>query len=358
MNKKVVILGGYGSFGSLISDRLVNSGAEVIVAGRNDRQGRAFAKTIRARFVRCDTSDEVSLRETVTGAYLVVNATGPYPAGDYSIPRICIEEKCNYIDLADGREYVKNFHTLDRLAKENSVFACSGASTTPAITSILMDELLKEIGKAREIKIAMSPGTKNPAGVATFESILSYVGKPIKIWKEGTWEERRGWGDAEMVHFPQPIGRRRVQLCDIPDLDIFPQHYKANTVIFKAGVELTILNIALEFLGRMRGLFPRMDLPKLTRLLIFGSNFFRPFGTSAGGLQIWVTDSLGGQKSMAVVAPHNGPRIPSSPAALMAKKLLKGEIPAYGAFLCMGYINLNELTEYLSPFGITIQKVK
>lgn len=358
MNKKVVVLGGYGSFGSLIADRLVNTGTDVIIAGRNDRRGRAFATTIQARFVRCDASDEASLRETVTGAFLVVNATGPYSASDYSIPKICIEEKCNYIDLADGREYVKNFHTLDRLAKENSVFACTGASTTPAVTSALVDELLKEISKASEIKIAMSPGTKNPAGMATFESILSYVGKPIKIWKDGTWQEKRGWSDAEMVHFAKPIGRRRAQLCDIPDLDIFPQHYQANTVIFKAGVELTILNIALEILGGMRKLIPQIALPKLTKFLIFGSNFFKPFGTSAGGLQIWVTDSLGAQKSMAVVAPHNGPRIPSSPAVLMAKKLLNSEIPAYGAFPCMGFINLNELTEYLSPFGITIQKVK
>ncbi len=354
--KKIVVLGGYGSFGSLIADQLVNSGAELIVSGRDSNRGQAFADSIRARFVRCDVSNRESLRRTVEGAFLVINATGPYLPAEYSIPKTCVTEKCNYIDLADGREYVKNFNLLDSLAKENSVFACTGASTTPAITTALMDELHKDTDGVSEIKIAMSPGTRNPAGVATFESILSYVGKPITIWRNGKHQDAMGWGEPEMASFADPIGRRRVQLCNIPDLDIFPQRYHADTVTFKAGVEITILNIALGFLGEVRRRLPRLDLPKLTKLLIFGSHFFQPLGTTAGGMQIWVKDLDGKQRSIAVVALANGPRIPTAPAVIIGRKLIHEGVYAHGAFPCVGLINLKETREYLSEFGIEIRR--
>ena len=48
-NRKIVVLGGYGAFGSLISDQVAKF-ANVVIAGRNQATGEKFANSIGAGF--------------------------------------------------------------------------------------------------------------------------------------------------------------------------------------------------------------------------------------------------------------------------------------------------------------------
>ena len=119
-------------------------------------------------------------------------------------------------------------------------------------------------------------------------------------------------------------------------------------------MELNLFNYAIEMLGRLRQRMPSFDLSKLANLLIKGSALFKTFGSTTGGLQIWISNQKGQKASTAIVAPMNGPRIPTAPAVIMAKKLLQNKIIEYGAFPCMGFIQADELQDFLSPFGIAL----
>jgi hypothetical protein len=50
-------------------------------------KGQTFADSLHTSFVRCDASNQDSLRDAVAGAQLVINAAGPFQAKDYSIPQ-------------------------------------------------------------------------------------------------------------------------------------------------------------------------------------------------------------------------------------------------------------------------------
>jgi NAD(P)-dependent dehydrogenase (short-subunit alcohol dehydrogenase family) len=353
-NPRIVILGGYGTFGSLIAEQLARSDAQVIIAGRDAIKGRAVAASLKAGFVRCDARSRASLRDTVSGTQLVINAAGPFQAKDYSIPQTCIEHGCHYIDLGDGREYVAGISQLHESAKAHDVFVCVGASTTPAITSAAVAELRPHFQHIRSIKVALTAGNRNQAGVSTIASILAYVGLPVRVWQDGRWREITGWGMGEFIDFPKPVGRRRVQLCDVPDLELFPQLFKADSTVFKAGVELTLFNYAIGVLAQLRKLRPSLNLPALAEPLVCLSKLFKSVGTFHGSFAVWVTGDEGQEKSLAFVAPQNGPRVPSAPAVLLARKLLAEGIPAYGAFPCVGFISLAEFADHLAPFGIFI----
>jgi saccharopine dehydrogenase-like NADP-dependent oxidoreductase len=351
---RIVILGGYGTFGSLIAEQLACSDAQVVIAGRDAGKGQALAASLQAGFIRCDTRSRASLRDTVAGAQLVINAAGPFQAKDYSIPQTCIEHGCHYIDLGDGREYVAGIGQLHESAKAQDVFVCVGASTTPAITSAAVAELGRHFQAIRSIKVALTAGNKNQAGVSTIASILAYVGLPVRIWQDGRWRERLGWGMGEFIAFPQPVGRRRVQLCDVPDLELFPRLFGAHSVVFKAGVELTLFNYMIAVLAQLRRLRPSLNLPGLAGPLVRLSKLCKSLGTFHGSFAVWVTGDTGQEKALAFVAPRNGPRVPSAPAVLLARKLLAGGMPARGAFPCVGFIRLAEFAAYLAPFGIFI----
>ena len=163
-----------------------------------------------------------------------------------------------------------------------------------------------------------------------------------------------GWDVGEFIDFPKPVGRRRVQLCDVPDLELFPQLFGADSVVFKAGVELTFLNYAIAALGQLRKLRPSLDLPALAAPLVSLSKLFKWFGTFHGSCAVWVTGDTGEEKSLAFVAPRHGPRVPAAPAVLLARKLLAEAIPARGAFPCVGLISLEEFADYLARFGIFV----
>ena len=353
--RHVVILGGYGTFGRNIAEQLaVLPDARVTIAGRRPERAQAFAESLGAAFRRCDARDEVSLRGAIDDAWLVVNASGPFRAGDYAIPQACIEAGCHYIDLADGRDYVAEITKLDPAAQSRGVFVCAGASTTPAITSALVAHLAPQLQPIRSIQVALNAGNKNRAGASTIATILSYVGLPVRVWRNGAWSNVRGWSEGEFVDFPPPVGRRRVQICDVPDLALFPRHFAADDVAFKAGVELTLLNYAIGALGMLRRIRPSLNLPALAGPLVAASRLFKPFGTLRGACADWVTDRAGQQCSAALVAHENGPRIPGSPAILLARKLLSGQIDRRGAFPCLGFLRLEEFAEFLAPFRIAV----
>lgn len=353
--KRVVILGGYGSFGSLIAGALADEeNFELIVAGRNPVKGQSFADSIRAGFVQCDISKKDSLNQTISDAFLVINATGPFKASDYTVPEICIGAGCHYIDLGDGRDYVAGFSRLHGQAHERGVFVCTGASTSPAVTSAAVANLKNNYQNIQSIQIALSAGNKNPAGVSTIASILSYVGSPVRIWQDNRWQVAVGWSRGEFVEFPNPVGKRRVQLCNVPDLELFPKLFEVEDVIFKAGVELTLFNYVISILGLAKRLIPSLNLSALAKSLVFMSDFFKPFGSFNGGCAIWVTSDDKRRKSLALIAPENGPQIPIAPAILLSRKLLAGEINHVGAFPCIGFIDFDEYIDYLAPYGITV----
>jgi NAD(P)-dependent dehydrogenase (short-subunit alcohol dehydrogenase family) len=351
--RKVVILGGYGTFGRHIAAQLATfPDAQVTIAGRHPAKGLRFAQSLHTEFRPCDATDPTSLRNAVEGAWLVVNASGPFPAGEYSIPRTCIGAGCHYIDLADGRDYVVNIGQLDEAARARQVFACAGASTTPAVTSALVADLQPALGPIRSIRVALNAGNRNRAGVATIATILGYVGRPVPVWQGSQWRCLPGWGAGEWVEFPPPVGRRRVQLCDVPDLALFPRHFGARDVVFKAGLELTGLNHAIGVLATLKRIRPSFPLPSLAGPLVSLSRLFKRFGTLHGACAVWVTDIWGRQRSVALVAHENGPRIPGSPAILLARKLLADGVHRVGAFPCMGFLGLADYAEFLAPFNI------
>ncbi len=352
MSRRIVILGGYGVFGRHIADALAwDRTLDLVVAGRDPVRGRFIAESIGASFAPCDLRDPATVRKVIADARLVINTVGPFQAADYQIPRACIDQGCHYLDLGDGRLYVAGISELHSAAVARNVFVCVGASTAPAVTSAMVAELLPPGSQARSIKVALTAGNKNQAGAATLAAILSYVGSPIRIRRLGQWRQRIGWGDSEFIDFPGPVGCRRVQLCDVPDLELFPRCFQADSVTFKAGVEMTIFNHALTALARLRQMWPGLQLPVLAGPLVRVSEFFKRLGTLHGSVAEWVTDNAGERRSLAIVARKNGPRVATAPAVLLARRIMVEE-PTPGAYPCMGFLNLDEIMNFLAPFDI------
>jgi hypothetical protein len=354
--RTVTVLGGYGVFGARVSRALASTdGLAVRVAGRHRERGLGFADAIGARMVVCDLSQPASLDACLDGTDLLIHAAGPFQGHDHQVARACIRAGVHYLDLSDARDFVTSIVELDSSARAADLTVVSGASTAPAITGAMVSHLAEGLQSIESLEITLSPGNQNPRGSATIAAILSYLGRPHRVWIDGEWSVRHGWSGPRAARFPEPIGTRTVYACEVPDLDLFPREYGAHTVRFHAGLELAVLNRSLAALGWMRRRHLLPDLRGMAPLFRRASLLLARLGTRHGGLLVRVLGRDGAGASVdrraALIADADGPATPAAPAILLARKLLAGDGLSPGARPATGMLTLSELVTHLAPTG-------
>ncbi len=347
---RIVVLGGYGVFGSRIAERLARDPAlTVIVAGRNlasaearrDALADQAKATIEAAALDVMAIDADALRRL--GAAIVINAVGPYQGQDYRVARAAIGARAHYIDLADARAFVTGIGALDAAARAAGVLVTSGASSVPALAAAVIDGLAPRFDALDTLTYAISPGNSFDPGEATVASILGAVGKPFTTLRDGIMATAHGWQPL-VTHRGADTGTRWLGACDIPDLDLFPTRYPTlKTQRFLAGVEVRLFHGGLWLLSwlvraRLVGSLEPMARPLLAlkrRLGFLGSDrglmFIRIDGRDRSGRPLTATWTL-------VAHQGHGPYIPGIPAVILARRLAAGLESQRGALPCLGLV--------------------
>lgn len=355
----IVILGGYGVFGRLIAGALCkDKDARIILAGRRQDKLQSVAAKLGVEVIRFDpTKDSGEVLKHI-GAQLVINCAGPFQERDHAFAHACIGMGIHYIDLADGRAYVQSFEALDANAQESGVIAITGASTVPEISSAIMDHFLNHgFREIHTLEYGVTPGNRTERGVATVRAILSYVGKPFTTLVRNNVERIYGWQSLHRQPVPT-LGKRWMSNCDVPDLDIFPLRYPAlRTQRFYAGLELSILHVGLWLLAWLVRW-------KLVRSLAPYASWFRDislwfydFGSDKGAMYMKLrgVDSSGRpvyRRWFLIARSGHGPQIPATPAVIIARKVMRGELKRTGAYNASGCITREELLEALKDCSI------
>ncbi len=366
--KKILILGGYGNFGWRISRALAKADVPIIICGRNKQKAQNLADNLKGQFpnssieTSCfDVDKELKKQLKLQEPLAVINTCGPFQNKDYKIVKNCIATKAHYIDLSDGRDFVNNIVSLNKIAKDNNTLVVSGASTVPGISSAVLEEYKNEFLEIDSLKFGISPGQKAPRGLATTKAILSYVGRKIKPFP-GTKKDVYGWQDLYKQDYPE-IGKRWMANCEIPDLDLFSQYYKVKSIRFSAGMESNALHLGIWLTSWLVRIFPFIKLQKYGKILLKISNLFNFLGTDDGGMHVIIKGKSRNSKLLIrkwfIIAKNaDGPNIPTIPAILIAKKLYKNQLKLRGATPCLGLVSLKECLKELEEFDVTTYSFK
>jgi len=152
MGNKVVILGGVGVVGGVVSTFLSNTDDfdEIVIADINLLAAEKMAKDLNEKVsaVKFDAMDIDSIKSVIEGANIVVNCTGPYYKFEKTILSTVIEAGINYVDVCDDTGATYDALELDDLAKKAGVIALIGMGSSPGVTNLLAgyaaNELLDE----------------------------------------------------------------------------------------------------------------------------------------------------------------------------------------------------------------------
>lgn len=361
---RILVLGGYGHFGGRICRRLAEEPhIDLIVAGRNAHTAEQWiaalpGNTDRHRALQLDLHAPDFARKLREAAPdLVIHTSGPFQGQDHQVASACLDAGCDYIDLADGRDFVEGFHALDRRARKTGRTLVTGASTLPGVSSAVIAAHEHEFRQIDTIRIGITPGQNTPRGAATIAAVLGYCGQPFRQLENSRWTTRHGWQDLKWRAHPR-LGHRLWGACDVPDLGLLPaRHPSLRTVSFHAGLELPLVQLGLWLAGwAARGRLVR-DWSRHAVPIRKAAAWLDRFGSSDGGMFVTLsgTDPDGRpltREWWLTACNGDGPFIPCVPAIALARKLAAGETVAQGARPCLSLISLDDFAHEVRHLDI------
>lgn len=363
----VLVIGAGGVFGSRLAEGLLRHGFGVVVAGRDRARAEGMAARLRAAFpgavvtvAELDTATLTVGQLKATGAAVVADMAGPFQGAEPTTARAAIAAGLHYVDLADGRDFVAAFPVLDEAARAAGVVALTGCSSTPALSNAVLDRLTDGWREVISVEAAISPGARAPKGLSVMQAILSWMGRPVMVFDDGVWTMRRGWSGLYARDFGK-AGRRRVSLCETPDLDLFPARFAPRErALFLAGMEPWPLHLEGWLLGRLVGWFRFNPVP-LARPLLVMAGLQSVTGSDRGAMRVQALGVDGQGRAVRAVwrlvaEPGEGPVTPSLPALAAIRAITAGRV-APGARVCVGVLPLEAITDEMKPHGLATEVV-
>ena len=356
--KRILIVGGYGNFGSYIARKLAaEKNIALIISGRNKDKAIKLAEEIKGEYAVIDINKKVIPQIKIVNPDIVIHTSGPFQGQNYNVAEACIELGCHYIDLADGREFVFNIKDLNNEALNAGVFIISGASSVPCLSSAVVEKYRHQFKVIESIEYGIATAQQTNRGLATTEAILSYTGKPFKTLINKKMRTIYGWQGLHLKKYPD-LGWRCLSNCEIPDLSLFPERYpELKTIRFYAGTEIFFQHIGLWLLSWLVRWKVVSSLKPLGAILVKAANMFDWMGSSNSAFHMDISgldqDGNKTEKNFYIIAKDgDGPYIPCMPAVILAKKIVNSKLKKTGAFSGMDLISFEEYFDGLDGLNI------
>lgn len=350
MTRSILLLGATGLFGGHLARQLsTRDDISLSVAGRSPATLNPLAQELGAQPFVLDRTRLSDCRKALRDLkpFAVIDCSGPfqsYGAAPYGFARVVLEAGAHYLDIADGAQFVAGITELDSLARDLSLCAFSGASTTPALSSAIAADLAQGLDEIELIETTILPGNRTPRGLSVMRAILGQVGQPFARRRGGRVETSHGWADSIRVAprvGAEQLKPRLAALVHTPDVSLFARHFGAATITARAGLEVTLFHRALT-VGRY--LVPALgvrSLEPLSKPLLKISNLFLRVGSDAGGMRVRVCGLEGARRVERIwdmiIPDGHGPKTPVQPVIILLEQLLAGKAacgarPALAAF--------------------------
>ena len=366
---KVLIIGGYGTFGSRLVELLKDEpNLKIIIAGRSRSRAKTlciiqtFAELVPAEF---DRDGDVEAQIGWLKPDIVIDASGPFQAygeDPYRVVRGALAAGADYMDLADSTDFVVGISQFDEAARAAGKVVLSGLSTYPALSGAVIRHLANGLNTVDRIAAGIAPSPYAGFGDSVIKGILSYAGKPVQIVRNGRVMRAPGLVDSRNYTITQPgkipLFTRRFSLVDVPDLKLLPQHYpRAGEVWFSVGTEPAWLLKLLNTFGELVRNKVLRSLSFLAPVIGWVANRFH-WGEHRGGMFVRLyghdlDGNLCRRRWHLIGEGDDGPHVPVMAVAAIIARRLAGQPTEPGARPADRELLLQEFDPFLAARNIS-----
>ncbi|HEX6751719.1 MAG TPA: saccharopine dehydrogenase NADP-binding domain-containing protein [Longimicrobium sp.] len=335
---RVIVLGGTGFFGAAAAAMLRDAGLSVTTAAR------------RGADLAVDAQDRDSLRRAFRPGDVVLDAAGPFQARNAALAEAAIEVGFDAVDIADASAYVRRVLALADRATGAGVRLLPACSTTSAVSSAMI--AWSGVTSPVRLTAFLVPTPRHTAVSATAASLLSTLGAPVAVLRDGVLRMERGFGSSRRWESGNPLGRRRGWLFDTPDGVLLPRaHPTLETAEAYVDPNVPGLAAVLAVAARVSPLRAAMR-----RAMPAALPLVRRLGGAHGGFGCEVESADGVTVRLVLSVPRDAYRLAVIPAVLAVRALAAGRVPHTGVLAPHQQVDADELLAELRRCGFDLHR--
>jgi saccharopine dehydrogenase (NAD+, L-lysine forming) len=350
-SKKILIVGGYGEVGRLISAWLAEDyGERLVIAGRNARKAAQLADEIGkgAGSLALDADNPATLAKSVDDVELVINCVD---AREPHLARLAATNGMAYLDITAHVPFWRQVLALGEEARHSGARLLLGAGLIPGIANVMARAGAELTGQVESIRTALLLTIGDGFGPAALDYMLSAAAQPFVVRESGREKRVRNFTGGKRLVFPVPLGPRRAYRFGLPGQIFYPQ---------TLGVESAADHLALDppWVMALCAALARLRLTGVLRNAVVRKGFVRVFaamgdayaGRDTYALQVAVK-GVQGIARLSLVGRHESAGTAIG-AALMARSLLEDDVTQPGAWLSEQVVEPRQFFARLADCGL------
>lgn len=354
MNKRILIIGGYGNVGRIIASELATRfPGQVIVAGRDYQKAKDFSLELGQQVmpIAFDVS-HMSAHETLLSDVGIVMMCLDLESIEFV--QLCIQRGIHYIDISASYSILSQIEQLNREAEGAKATVILSVGLAPGLSNLLTKHCQSKVPNMTHADIYLLLGLGDSHGDAALRWTLKNLDGEFTICDDEETKQVKSFEDGKQTVFPGSLGKRTAYRFNFSDQHVLPQTLGFKSVSTRLCFDsawMTSLFAVMKKAGVNRLLSLKGVeglLVSLLKRLHFGSAKFvvKVDGRNPSESGVLYECSLWGEVEG---------RVTGLVGAKVAEKLALSSYPA-GVFHIEQLFTLHEFSEILDQCDLTFEE--
>lgn len=340
--ENILIIGGYGKVGSVISTRLGEYFPQKVFAvGRDYYKAQALSSQTNGNVLPLtfDLTDHQIDENFFDDVQLVVMCVDQ---SDTRFVRACLERGINYIDITANAEFLFEIEQLDELAKKSGATAILSVGLSPGITNIMGKFSENLLGNLKEFNIFILLGLGEDHGGAAVQWVVDNLYKDFRVLKDHKAIKVRSFHERLEVNYPG-IGNRLAYRFDFADQHVLARTLKIGSVSTWLSFDINGVAKGLANLQKVGGR-RFLNYPPIKKLAVY---LFNKIKIGSNVFIIKTVAKNSGNDLVLTVLGENESEATGIITASVAKRLISSK-PEAGVFHIEEFIEPEEFLDEVS----------
>jgi len=246
MKDNILIVGGYGKVGSIISRHLAELyPKKIIVAGRSFEKAKTLSETLDHNVIPyhldIDSQTDNAVLENTKLVVMCIDQK------DTKFVELCIETGVHYIDITANQHFIDQVELLDEKAKSNNVIVALSIGLAPGITNLLAQHCANQISETTVIDIFILLGIWEKHGDAAYRWTFDNIHSSYNINDSGKTKTIKSFTLPQKINL---AGKRKFYTFNFSDQHTLAKTINTKQVLTRMAFDSTILTSLVALLRK------------------------------------------------------------------------------------------------------------
>lgn len=250
MRNRILVVGGYGHVGQVISTMLGERfPGLVLAAGRDFSKAAVLAHKTGHKIVpiQLDVRSWPNAEKLLNNVRLVVMCLDQ---NDTSFVQMCVERGIHYIDISASYAFLSQVEQLDTYAQQRGATGVLSVGLAPGLTNLLAKRCKDVFDELQSVDIAIMLGLSEAHGKAAIQWIVDNIDARFAIRSAGGFKQVASFADPKQVRFPDGYDWRTTYRFNFADQHIVARTLHIDRVSTRLCFDSAVVTYFLALLTR------------------------------------------------------------------------------------------------------------